>query len=274
MRFPPTTTPLKTRLSAAWEALDAELVEGLKRGLLLGVATLAVVLPPGGGLATARWQPAAEVQAPAVSGAPRYADFGTVDPPEEVRRIADWAADSRDNGALDFIVLDKRQAHVYVFDSQARLRAETPVLLGAAVGDDTAEGVGQKALHEVKPEERTTPAGRFIGQSGRNSHGEDVFWVDYAAAVSMHRLRQLEESERRLERLATATADDNRISYGCINIPLAFFESVMVPSFRGKRGVVYVLPEVRSLDEVFPQAYDPARRPVAPTTPEALTATR
>lgn len=274
MRLPAACRSLAERLSTAWKSLDAEVVDGVKRGLLFGAAALVVILPPGGGLATARLQSTTAMAAPIVSDAPRYANFGHVEPPEQVRRIADWVADSRDNGPLDFVVLDKRQAHVYVFDRAGRLRADTPVLLGAAVGDDTAEGVGQKALHEVKPEERTTPAGRFIGQSGRNSHGEDVFWVDYAAAVSMHRLRQLEESERRLERLATATADDNRISYGCINIPLEFYESVMVPSFRGKRGVVYVLPEVRSLDEVFPQAYDPARRPVVPTTPEALTATR
>lgn len=272
MRFP--ALPLTERLSAAWQALDAELIDGLKRGLLFGAAALVVVLPPGGGLVAAKWQAAPVIATPVASGEPRFADFGGIDAPEEVRRIADWAADSRDNGALDFVVLDKRQAHVYVFDREARLRADTPVLLGAAVGDDSAEGVGQKALHEVKPEERTTPAGRFIGQSGRNSHGEDVFWVDYGAAVSMHRLRQLEESERRLERLATPTAADNRISYGCINIPLEFYESVMVPSFRGKRGVVYVLPEVRELAEVFPQAYDPAQRPRAPALGEALTATR
>ncbi|WP_418318830.1 hypothetical protein [Piscinibacter sakaiensis] len=241
-----------------------EIAAGLKRGALIGLVISALALPTIHLARThASAKPAASVAAasePATRGVPRFADFGDVDPPADVRRIADWATDSRDNGKLDFVVLDKREAHVYVFDPDGRLRAHTPVLLGAAAGDDTVEGVGQKPLHQVRPEERTTPAGRFIGESGRNADGEDVFWVDYAAAVSMHRVRQIEPSERRLERLASPTPADNRISYGCINMPTDFYDTVMVPTFRGKRGMVYVLPEVRSFDEVFPATYDVAAR--------------
>lgn len=254
-----------------------DVVEGIKRGLLIGVAAAVVLLPPAR-LATAHWQPAAMAMSTPSSAAvdrtpaPRFANFGGVDAPADVRRIADWAADSRDNGGLDFVVLDKRQAHVYVFDRDGRLKRDTPVLLGAAVGDDTAAGVGQKALHDVRPEERTTPAGRFVGESGRNVTGEDVFWVDYDAAVSMHRVRQLEASERRHERLASATADDNRISYGCINMPVAFFDEVMVPTFKGRRGIVYVLPETRGVAEVFPASYDVAERHGLSQTKDLTTA--
>lgn len=265
-------------LRSAWRQVTSpEVVEGVKRGLLIGVAAAVVVLPPAR-LATARWNPpaaahGAPVTAPAAPTLPRFAAFGAVEAPPDVRRIADWAADSRDPRGLDFIVLDKRRAHVYVFDREARLLRDTPVLLGAAVGDDTAEGVGQKALHEVRPEERTTPAGRFIGESGRNIHGEDVFWVDYDAAVSMHRVRELEASERRLERLASATAEDNRISYGCINMPVEFFDEVMVPTFKGRRAVVYVLPETRTLAKVFPAIYDVAQRHgLQPSTKDLTTA--
>lgn len=244
-----------------------DVVEGLKRGLLIGVAAAAVLLPPAR-LATAHGplsvsagaSPATTSPDAAQHRSPRFADFGTAQPTDEVRHIADWVADSRDHGGLDFVVLDKRHAHVYVFDRDARLKRDTPVLLGAAVGDDTVEGVGQKALHDVLPEDRTTPAGRFVGESGRNAHGEDVFWVDYDAAVSMHRVRQLEAWERRHERLASPSADDNRISYGCINMPVEFYDTVMVPTFAGRRGIVYVLPEIRPLAEVFPASYDVAER--------------
>jgi hypothetical protein len=57
--------------------------------------------------------------------------------------------------------------------------------------------------------------------------------------------------ERRLHRLATATPKDNRISYGCINVPVAFYETVVGPAFTGTEGIVYVLPEVRSMRDVF-----------------------
>lgn len=241
--------------------IDPDVVEGLKRGLLVGAACAVVLLPPSRWATAHGHVPTAAVStgqhAPAVA---RFADFGALQPPADVRFLADWVADARDNGPMDFVVLDKRQAHVYVFDRDGRLQADTPVLLGAAVGDDTAEGVGLKALHDVLPEERTTPAGRFIGESGRNTDNEEVFWVDYDAAVSMHRVRELSATERRHERLATPGADDNRISYGCINMPVAFFESVMLPSFKGRRGVVYVLPETRELASVFPMSYDVAAR--------------
>jgi hypothetical protein len=244
--------------------LSPDVREGLKRGLLIGAAAAVVLLPPGR-FATAYSPPGTSpypmpMAVATPQAAPRLADFGEVEPPADVRFLADWVADARDNGPMDFVVLDKRQAHVYVFDREGRLRADTPVLLGAAVGDDTVEGVGLKPLHDVLPEERTTPAGRFIGESGRNDNGEEVFWVDYDAAVSMHRVRQLEASERRHERLASPTADDNRISYGCINMPVAFFETVMLPTFQGRRGVVYVLPETRELASVFPAAYSVSAR--------------
>jgi hypothetical protein len=61
--------------------------------------------------------------------------------------------------------------------------------------------------------------------------------------------------EHRLQRLATPTPLDNRISYGCINIPAKFFENVVRPAFAGTYGIVYVLPETRPADEVF-ASYD------------------
>ncbi|UUZ73277.1 hypothetical protein LP415_08285 [Polaromonas sp. P1(28)-8] len=120
------------------------------------------------------------------------------------------------------MILDKKNTRVFVFDPSGKLRGATPVLVGAAKGDDSVTGIGGRPIAEVAPHERTTPAGRFMAEPGRNTLGEDVVWVDYEAAVSMHRVRALEPAERRLERLASPTTDDNRISYGCINMPVEF----------------------------------------------------
>lgn len=179
------------------------------------------------------------------------ADFGTVSPSKDARQLADWVANTHDNGGAEFMIVDKRNARVYVFDATARLRGASPVLLGAAKGDDTVPGIGSRPLSEVKLEERTTPAGRFVAERGRNHKGEDVVWVDYDAAVSMHRVRATKPIERRLERLATPTMADNRISYGCINVPVAFYETYVSPTVASKRGIVYVLPEVKSMEQVF-----------------------
>ncbi len=185
--------------------------------------------------------------------APTRADFGRkLRVSADARRVADWVAATNDNGTRDFVLVDKRAAHVYVFDAWARLQADSPVLLGWARGDLTVPGIGDRPLALVRPEERTTPAGRFVAEPGVNAQGEDVVWVDYDAAVSMHRVRTGKVAERRLARLASVGIGDNRISYGCINLPVQFYEIQLRPRVHGGRGaVVYVLPEVLPLRQVF-----------------------
>jgi hypothetical protein len=226
---------------------------GLKQGALIGIAVLAVTLQPSGS-ATSRL--ASRAVPPALASAepvtPRSADFGAAQPSDDARSIADWVATSRDNRRLSFAILDKRAAQLYVFDADARLAGTSRVLLGAAPGDDSVAGIGQRPMDQVRPEEKTTPAGRFVSHPGRNASGEEVIWVDYGAAVSMHRVRIVDPKEHRLERLATGAAEDRRISYGCINIPIAFFDAVMKPMLGASPAVVYVLPERKALAEVFP----------------------
>lgn len=185
----------------------------------------------------------------------RLADFAGEQPSADARSIANWITDSGDNRGMAFVIVDKVDARVFVFDAKGHLKGATPVLLGLARGDDTVPGIGDKKLSQILPHERTTPAGRFIGERGVNLTGEEIVWVDYDAAVSMHAVRSTNPRERRLQRLATPTPADNRISYGCINVPLDFFRNVVAPTFRRSRAVVYVLPETRPARVVF-NAYD------------------
>lgn len=161
----------------------------------------------------------------------------------------------QDNGGRPFMLIDKRDARLWLFDGQARTVANTAILLGQAIGDDTVPGIGDRPLSQVEPHERTTPAGRFVAELGRNGEGEEVIWVDYDAAVSIHRVRARVAAQRRLERLASATPSDNRVSWGCINVPVAFFERYLLPLVAdkpvGQRPLVYVLPETRPLQTLF-----------------------
>lgn len=167
-------------------------------------------------------------------------------------QMVQWIAQVQDHQGRPFFVIDKARATLYVFDRHARLRAHTPVLLGAAIGDDSVTGIGTRPMAQILPSERTTPAGRFVAEVGRNVNGEDVVWVDHAAAVSMHRLRSGTPHEKRAQRMASLTVADNRISYGCINVPVGFFDQHVLPVFRsGPTAAVYVLPETRSLQQQF-----------------------
>jgi hypothetical protein len=233
----------------------SELAWGVCTGILLGLglAILAMIGAQSGRSAESWSQAASTVFAALVAPSPRhpYADATFAGATEDVRRVISWIDESRDAQGLPFVIVDKKDARVYVLDKDARLRGVSPVLLGSAVGDDTVPGIGTRAIEEVRPEERTTPAGRFVGERGHNARGEDVIWVDYDAAVSMHRVLTTNNAERRLERIASADKHDKRISYGCINVPAEFFESRLRPIFSGARAIIYVLPEVKAIDAVF-----------------------
>jgi hypothetical protein len=183
--------------------------------------------------------------------APRQANFGRENASADARHIANWAFRSGDHRGLAVVVVDKKEAKVYVFNRDGGLQGAAPALMGSAIGDHTVPGIGDKPIAQVLPAERTTPAGRFVAEPGTNANGEDVVWVDYDAAVSMHRVRPNVKAERRLERLASSTPRDNRISYGCINLPVAFYEKVLSPAVRGTGAVVYVLPETQSAARLF-----------------------
>lgn len=181
------------------------------------------------------------------------AKFGRERPSWAVKTIADWVVRSGDNARAAFFIVDKANARLYVFEPKGRLKGAAPILLGLARGDDSVPGIGEKPLEQIPPRERTTPAGRFVAERGYNLKGEDIVWVDYAAAVSLHRVRTMDPGEQRLRRLQTATPADNRISYGCINVPTAFYDTVVDKSWSSGGVIVYVLPESRPLEQVFPR---------------------
>lgn len=244
-------------------AARREVLGGLVQGAgVAAVLLLGVYLTLGRPARHAPVPPAADpappprVAASAVAEPPRrrHLDWAGHRAPADVARLAMWIVQRGDNGPRPFSLVDKRRAQLYAFEASGRLLGTSPILLGFAAGDTSTPGIGDKALADIPPAERTTPAGRFESSPGRNTHGEDVVWVDYDAAVSMHRVRATNPQERRLERLATPTPADNRISWGCINVPVAFFDTVVWPHVGRGHGIVYVLPEQRPLAAFFPEA--------------------
>lgn len=186
----------------------------------------------------------------------KRANFKRESVSQDARHVADWVVDSGDNRRMPFVIVDKTAAKVFVFDANGRLHGAARALLGLAIGDEAVPGIGSRKLSSIRPEERTTPAGRFVAALGRNMHGKEILWVDYDGAVSIHPVVTTNPKEYRAQRLATLTPLDKRISYGCINVPAKFFEKVVRPAFTKTNGIVYVLPETKSVREVFTSYYD------------------
>lgn len=195
------------------------------------------------------WLAAAWLAQPALAG-PQ--DFDSANPSTEAKRLVDWVLRSADTRGKPFAVVDKRAAHLYVFHADGRLAGHTPALLGAAVGDRIAPGVGEHAQQGHVPfAERTTPAGRFEAAPGQNAKGEHVVWVDYDSAFAIHRLRPGFAYQARSSRLATTAVSGKRVSWGCVVVPVPFYTQVVEKVLGRARSVVYVMPESAPLHTLF-----------------------
>ena len=203
----------------------------------VGAAVVAVLV--GAGVAAALAAPAAASDAwsEAVS--------------DDARFVVEWVRATRDNRGRPFAIVDKKNALLFLYSGESQLLGVSPVLLGMGLGDHGVPGVGDLPPARIPPAARTTPAGRFSSEPGRNLTGEAVVWFDYDAGLAIHRLRDDAAHASRLQRLASKLPAAQRVSAGCVVVPVGFYESRIEPLLGHGRGVVYVLPEMRPVREVF-----------------------
>jgi hypothetical protein len=206
----------------------------------------ALIAGPAPGQAAAALSRQSEAAVPA-SG---RANFAGEPASEEARLVADWVVASSNNAGMPFVIVDKLDAKIFVFGVDGRLLGAAPALVGLTPGDDAAAGIGDRPLSTIGPKERVTPAGRFVASLGRDLK-KDVLWVDYKGGVAIHRVVTNNPKEHRLQRLAAASPLAHRISYGCINVPAAFYDKFIHPAFAQTNGVVYILPEIKPIAAVF-----------------------
>jgi len=155
---------------------------------------------------------------------------------------------------MPYAIVDKVNGALFLFDERGRLLTSVPALIGIAIGDEASPGIGSKKLGEIGPAEKTTPAGRFLAKFGLAFGRERILWVDYATSVAIHPIpADSAKSENRRERMLSSTPDDNRITFGCINVAKIFYGKLLKPLFQKKGGYVYIMPDSKPLDEVFPR---------------------
>jgi hypothetical protein len=231
----------------------------LSRSLLLGAVVACLAVLPAAAAETATFGSTSQADAsllasrsaPGAGESARRANFKDEVASAQSQEVANWVVGAADNHNLPFIIVDKVQARVFVFDAQGELRGASTALMGLAIGDASVPGIGQRKLSSIRPEERTTPAGRFVASLDRDIHGEEVLWVDYDSSVSLHKVVPGTAKERRAQRMASTSPLEKRITYGCINVPPRFYDDVVSPAFKGTEGIVYVLPETRPARNFF-----------------------
>lgn len=168
----------------------------------------------------------------------------------DVLQVAKWAVNSNDHAGLPFFVVDKTEARLFAFDAAGRLRASTAVLLGSVRGDGT-----------TVPE---TPAGRFVSNTWRTALDDGIVWIDGPVALSLHRASSPAAPGRAMQRLASKTVEDKRISDGSLHVADDFYGLYVAP-LRGGGSIAYVLPEVLPVQQLF--ALTDTEEPVAHRRP-------
>ncbi|HET9484426.1 MAG TPA: hypothetical protein VFO79_10755 [Xanthomonadales bacterium] len=188
--------------------------------------------------------------------------------PAQVREVVRWITSSSDNTRLPFLVIDKPTARVYAFDPSGQFQGDAPVLLGMGVGDRML--LPSAKMSQMPPHTRITPAGRFVSKLAKDAKGKELLVLDYKAAFSLHPVVKGKPHERRADRLASVTSDDNRISFGCINVPIPFYETVISAAFKSTHGLVYILPETSQASAMF--GFNPVVEALASAPQEATPA--
>ena len=200
--------------------------------------------------------------------------LGPVDPLQsasaEVKSVARWVIDSGDNAGMPFLLIDKVNAEVFAFNPAGQLQGAAPALLGMGHGDRLIAANSVK-MEAMSPQVRITPAGRFVSRLAIDSHGKELLVLDYEASISLHAVVKGTPAEHRAERLASPTSQDNRISFGCINVPAAFYSTIVSTAFTHTKGIVYVLPETGPASALF--GFQPAGAAALPGTQQSSTGT-
>jgi len=164
--------------------------------------------------------------------------------PQAAQAVAERVLALAETDKRPLASVDKQAAMLMVYHSDGRLAGASPVLLGLDQGDHTAPGVGSRAqVAQLQAGDRTTPAGRFESEPGRNLAGEALVWIDCASALALHRLRSSPSEQGRAQRLASPGPRDRRVSAGCVVVPVVLCETVVQPLLGRRRGVVVVMAE-------------------------------
>lgn len=158
---------------------------------------------------------------------------------QEASNTINWVKATHDNNGKVFVVADKNKGKIHVVDSNGKVLDTQNAIFGRNKSNDNVAN--------------STPSGRFKLQkalttkaSDKRVFGDDVLTLTDTVTgnnvtkkdggvIAMHRLWNKPE---RVKAINSATASDNYMSAGCINVPTAFYNSA-VDNLDG--AMVYIL---------------------------------
>ena len=188
---------------------------------------------------------------------------------QEASNTINWVKATHDNNGKVFVVADKNEGKIHVVDSNGKVLDTQNAIFGRNKSNDNVAN--------------STPSGRFKLQkalttkaSDKRVFGDDVLTLTDTVTgnivtkkdggvIAMHRLWNKPE---RVKAINSATASDNYMSAGCINVPTAFYNSA-VDNLDG--AMVYILDNKDAPKAENTQKTDNATQKVAKSSTSAKT---
>lgn len=153
------------------------------------------------------------------------------------------------------IIADKKNGKLYVYYSPTNLLTSAPALFGKTISDTF-----DVQYYNVGTPKPITPAGTFKTHkfiSTRLHEPVTAIIEGTASLLSIHPVWLGNPEQRRVNRLYTNTAKDNRITNGCINVYPDFYYNVINHIPDGTK--VIVLSEQDELTNDIPITYSGLR---------------
>lgn len=153
-----------------------------------------------------------------------------------------------------YYIVDKPTATIYAIDKNGKEISSSPVIIGKA-------GERANTADMSKPKEgevTTTPAGRY--DIGHEDINEEDLSLYHGMVLSLYNTDALKihitypyEYIKRTDALKTKTVADNRISWGCINVPESFWISSVAP-YTENGSTIFITPDYQTTTTLDPDS--------------------
>lgn len=182
-------------------------------------------------------------------------DFKNVAVPGYIQQVADNRMRANPNKPI--AIVDKQMGLTYVIDANGVLAGKSASLTGKTKGDVRSEAAKKTAnVESIAEKDKVTEAGMFDASVKNVPHYGNVITLQIFDnySIAMHPTYLGAPAEQRQARLESATPEDNRISFGCINVPNEFMQNVVFKAIpKGVKSFpIVVIPESKSIQEFFP----------------------
>lgn len=158
---------------------------------------------------------------------------------QEASNTINWVKATHDNNGKVFVVADKNEGKIHVVDSNGKVLDTQNAIFGRNKSNDNIANSTPSGRFKLQKALTTKAADKKIFGSDvltltDTVTGKDITKKD-GGVIAMHRLWNKPE---RVKAINSATASDNYMSAGCINVPTAFYNSA-VDNLDG--AMVYIL---------------------------------